>query len=166
MLLANGKVLITGGPNAEFYDPATGLFAAGRAYAGAIPVDLTNVTLNAALLPNGRVLITGGYSCMTPQLYNPAAGTFSLTGPMTGCDAENQYTAGVLLANGKVLFVGNIDSNYLPAAELFDSATGTFTRQEGAPVAAAATVTLLPDGTVLIAGGVLPGGSGDARASL
>src|SRR5687768_14693447 len=87
VLLANGKVFITGGPNAELYDPATGVFAAGRAYAGT--VDLSNVTLNATLLPDGRVLITGGYSCMTPQLYDPAAGTFSLTAPMTGCDAEN-----------------------------------------------------------------------------
>ncbi|MBK5292055.1 MAG: hypothetical protein JJE04_10305 [Acidobacteriia bacterium] len=160
-LLNNGKVLITGGPRAELYDPATGLFTATGPYAGRSAESVSTATL----LPDGRVLFAGwSGNCEPTELYDPVTGTFSATGPMTGCD--NVYTAGTLLMDGKVLFAGNIESNYVAAAEVFDPATGTFTPLEGAPVAAVSTFTLLPDGTVLIAGGVLPGGGGGPLASI
>ncbi len=158
VLLANGKVLFAGGPKAELYDPATGVFASTGVYAEA---RLDSVD-TATLLPDGRVLITG--YCMTPELYDPVTGTFSLTGPLTGCD--NVYTEATLLVNGKVLFVGNIESNYFPAAEMYDPANGTFTQLAGAPVAASSPATLLSDGTVLITGGVFIGGGGSAAAWL
>jgi hypothetical protein len=161
VLLANGKVLVAGGPRPELYDPATGGFAATGAYAGTSPESVDVDT--ATLLADGKVLITGwAANCKTPELYDPVAGTFSLTGPLTGCD--NVYTAATLLVNGKVLFVGNVESNYVGATEVFDPATGTFTPLEGAPVAASSPATLLPDGKVLISGGVFIGGGGSDAA--
>src|SRR5437588_731838 len=85
-LLLNGKVLITGGPNAELYDPATGAFTATGAYADAGSA----FQLTTTLLADGRVLITGcsyyddGYCEYVPadvgQIYDPATDAFSLTG--------------------------------------------------------------------------------------
>jgi hypothetical protein len=64
-----------------------------------------------------------------------------------------------LLNNGKVLFVGGYsaaDQPPLTTAELYDIQAQTFTFTAGAPGTARArhTATLLPDGTVLIAGGI------------
>jgi hypothetical protein len=159
VVLADGRVLLAGALEAELYDPATGRFAAAGAYA-ATDRQSMYITL---LLTDGRVLMVGlAAGCMTPELYDPVAGAFTLTGPLTGCD--NIYAAGTLLANGKVLFVGNIDSNYLPAAEMYDPTNGTFTQLDGAPVAVSSPATLLSDGTVLISGGTLPGGNGSDAA--
>jgi hypothetical protein len=73
-----------------------------------------------------------------------------------------------LLANGKVLIAGNEGNNGFPAdAEAYDPAAGTFTslgNMIGPHQFSAAT--LFPDGTVLITGGQLPGGSGDPGGEL
>ena len=108
----------------------------------------------ATLLPDGRVLIAGyaGF-CDDPQLYDPSTGTFSLTGPMTGC--EYVYQA-VTLTNGKVLFTGNVESNYLAVAEVYYPATQTFVNINNTVPRIWHTVTLLPDGMVLIAGAGVP----------
>ena len=71
-----------------------------------------------------------------------------------------------LLPNGKVLIAGGITlgagvtSKPLVTAELFDPATGTFIAATGNMITGLAlqTSTLLPDGTVLLAGGWLNGG--------
>ncbi len=160
VLLTNGKVLITGGPSAELYDPATGAFVITGAYAGTSRGRVHTATL----LPDGRVLIAGWAAfCEDPQLYDPRTDTFSVTGPMTECDRV--YKA-VTMPNGKVLFAGNIESNYIAAAEVYDPATGTFTDLKMTIPRNSSTVTPLPDGTVLITGAQLPGGHGDSRAEL
>jgi hypothetical protein len=164
VLLANGKVLIVGGPYAELYDPATGAFAVTGAYA----LGPQGWVGTATLLADGRVLITGCTAfCKAgwTELYDPVTGTFSLTGPMNGWANVNTAT---LLMNGKVLIVGNSENDGFPAeAEVYDPATGTFARignTIGPHEFSAAA--LLPDGTALITGGQLPGGSGSRRAEL
>ena len=206
ILLADGRVLIVGGPT-ELYDPSTGSFTlAGPA----IPIPRL---IGAMPLADGRVLLEG---CAEPcnsviaGFYDPAAGTFKDGGPqfaegvpgvvlvdgriliVGGCAADYQTKAEVfdpgtgvfspadlmtngcadintaaLLLNGKVLFVGS-DEYPVPAdASLFDPGTLTFAnvgpaiapREFSAP-------TLIPDGTVLITGGQLPGGSGQAFSEL
>lgn len=160
VLLANGKVLITGGPNAELYDPATGAFVMTGPYAGTSRERVDTATM----LPDGRVLIAGWAAfCEDPQVYDPVTGAFSLTGPMTEC--ARVYEA-VTLANGKVLFVGSIESNYIAAAEVYDPATGTFADLKKTIPRFLCTATPLLDGTVLIAGAQVPGGTGDSSVEL
>jgi large repetitive protein len=114
-LLKNGKVLIVGGasgnpPNltttAEFYDPATGTFAA----TGSMATSREEQT--ATLLTDGNVLIAGGETPMgstglqataTAELYDVAQGSFSAARTMIA--SRNAHTA-TLLPNGVVLRAG------------------------------------------------------------
>jgi len=175
-LLNNGKVLIAGGgsscPNnndgcvivdrPEIYDPATGAFTATGDYAdtsGDLWFETYGlVGASTTVLPNGKVLIA---SEPTAELYDPATGTFELTGQMTRGRSDRQpgWAIGgtaTLLPNGKVLLAGGniFEMSYLAEAELYDPSTGTFTAIGSMNKAREAqTATLLPDGTVLIAGG-------------
>ena len=69
--------------------------------------------------------------------------------------------------NRKVLIVGSDEYDWPADAEVYDPATGTVTGigNTTAPHEFS-TATLLGDGTVLVAGSQLPGGSGDASAEL
>jgi len=116
----------------------------------------------ATLLPNGKVLVVGGYSAgllESAELYDPSTGTWSFTGSLNVLRAG--YTA-TLLGNGKVLVAGgnaisgSQQSDLTKTAELYDPATGewSFTgslnvHREGH------TATLLSNGKVLFAGGVV-----------
>jgi hypothetical protein len=96
------------------------------------------------------------------QIYDPVSGKFSLTAPIF--TESNGATTATLLESGKVLVAGggNVnDDDYSPiGAGLYDPASGTFAtignltmaREDG-------TATLLPDGTVFIAGGDFGPGS-------
>jgi N-acetylneuraminic acid mutarotase len=112
-LLANGKVLITGGAgdgsdgttSAEIYDPGTGSFSS----TGTMSISRYDHT--ATLLASGTVLITGGlnssdFSLASAELYDPGTGSFSLTASMTSVRAGQSAT---LLANGKILISGGYD---------------------------------------------------------
>ena len=84
----------------------------------------------ATLLTNGKVLITGGMgtNCggTCAELYDPSAGIFTATGTMASPRFEHTAT---LLPSGKVLIAGGAfgqDNSALNSAELYDSATGTF----------------------------------------
>ena len=160
-LLANGKVLLSGVPAAEIYDPVTATFTAAGAYAGGSP----RFVMTSTLLPDNRVLLTGGTNVGWTELYDPGTDTFSLAGRMNGWGNVNTAT---LLTNGKILFVGNDENDGFPAeAELYDSATGIFTRIDNAGAGHEfAAAALLPDGAVLITGGQIPGGNGDVVSEL
>jgi hypothetical protein len=72
------------------------------------------------------------------------------------------------LTDGRVLFVGNAENDGTPAdAEVYDPTAGTFTSigKASAPNEYAAALRL-SDGTVLITGGQLIGGSGSAGSEL
>ena len=163
-LLPNGKVLVAGGsgggafPNsAELYDPATGTWS-------------VTGTLNAArnfhtatLLPNGKVLVAGGFggvnddrSLQSAELYDPATGMWSSTGKLN--TARCFHTA-TLLPNGKVLVAaGSMSSGSDPDptidAEMYDPTTGTWSYTGSLNTGRILnTMTLLPNGKVLVAGG-------------
>jgi hypothetical protein len=106
------------------------------------------------LLPNGRILVAGGGSS-SAELYDPAAGTWSVTGEMS--DNRSRHTA-TLLPNGKVLVAGGElnegDYYYLSSAALYNPATEKW--MAAAPMTtnrSVHTATLLPDGRVLVVGG-------------
>ncbi len=180
--LPGGRVLVTGGyvlvggssrpggtlASAEIYDPATGTWSATG------PLAEGRGGHTATLLPDGRVLVAGGYAVaadrskagsqlVSAELYDPATGTWSATGPLA--EARSDHTA-TQLPDGKVLVTGGSSNGplALASAEIYDPATGTWSAT--GPLAegrSGHTATLLPDGRVLVAGGsadsLLPDGA-------
>jgi hypothetical protein len=171
-LLRNGKVLVTGGRDgnrkvlatAELYDPMSGRFTP----TGAMSTPRESHT--ATLLSDGNVLITGGdngtESLATAELFDPASGSFAQTGSMY---APRGFHSATLRKDGTVLVAGgtsltsiaegNTRTEFLPqstaTAELFDPASDSFLPMgEMATPRARQTATPLPDGTVLLTGGV------------
>ena len=176
--LPNGKVLIVGGTDpttfgayntAELYDPSVYAFTAAADLPSTSDApDGTRDGETAIRLANGQVLLAGGLTENTSTfidtvlqsslLYDPDSDTFEVTGAMT----TPRWTApGVLLADGRVLIAAGASENgggafhSLISAEIFDPKTGTFSATGNMhshrynP-----TLTLLRDGTVLLAGGV------------
>ena len=163
-LLPNGLLLVAGGSDssgypgpiasAELYNPATGNWTNTGSLANA------RTYHTATLLPNGLVLVTGGNGISghlaSAELYNPATGTWTNTGSLA--TARFQHTA-TLLPNGLLLVAGGYGNGgsgiYVASAELYDPATGTWTTTGSLATARALhTATLLPNGLVLIAGGL------------
>ena len=161
-LLSSGKVLVGSVPS-QIYDPGTGAFSSNVAYPDPNPLWWTTTPLL-----NGKVLLNGW---TTPgaatELYDPATDAFTTTG--TPKNWEDVYTA-TLLANGKVLFAGSDPDIANPGqAEVYDPAAGTFTSiANTSPVTPEdfAAAVRLPNGTVMITGGQLIGGSGGTSAEL
>jgi len=124
-LLANGKVLVSGGgrdgqqgDRAELYDPATGTWSAtGNMLSPRRRHTLTPLT-------NGQVLAVGGHDTATgnhssAELYNPLSETWCTTGAMGG----NRYGhTATLLPNGRVLITAGISdiSGYGYTSEVYD----------------------------------------------
>jgi hypothetical protein len=172
--LLDGEVLVAGGQvnitldgsvinTAEVYDPNTGRFTAT---AGNLVVGVFGHT--ATRLKNGQVLIAGGFDGTEPsaaaELYNPGTRTFSAVGNLNV--ARIAHTA-TLLDDGTVLITGGRDAagNPLASAELYNPETQTFTLLSGGAcpgssgcmtaARASHSATLLLDGTVLIACGLI-----------
>ena len=161
-ILANGTVLIAGGTNpsgslasAEIYDPASGSFSA----TGSLTAARSHAT--STLLSAGRVLVVGGISAGaslgSAELYDPANGTFTPTGSLQ----TSRYAAtSTLLPDGRALIAGGHTTDPVSAsiasAEIYDPANGMFSAGAMLTTAReAATATLLGNGKVLIAGGLV-----------
>jgi N-acetylneuraminic acid mutarotase len=120
----------------------------------------------ATLLADGRVLVAGGQGESTTdnptglasaELYDPASGTFSPTGPMAGKRVLHTAT---LLADGRVLVTGGAQTLLvgagfpLASGEIYDPKSGTFSPTGSMATARVGdTATLLADGRVFVAGG-------------
>jgi large repetitive protein len=185
-LLPDGRVLLAGGGQvggddappplvtAELYDPATGTFAATGAMSS------PRAMHTATLLPDGQVLIAGGGDGDTPlgtaERYDVSSGSFTPTGSLGTARAVHTAT---LLGDGSVLVVGGLAQSATPdesgetattlldSVERYDPATGTFSPAGTLLVARGGhTATLLPDGRLLITGGVDPDGAAIGSAEL
>lgn len=167
-LLPDGRVLVSGGArdlsnmgtesldSAELYDPATGTWSF------AAPLNQARQNHTATLLPNGRLLIAAGarrplggsfVPLASAEIYDPAAGTWCVTGSLTTARVS---AVAVLLAGGRVLIAGGVDAANAPMAsvELYDPATAAWTTGPAmASRRGSFTTTLLADGRVLAAGG-------------
>ncbi|HUE57387.1 MAG TPA: kelch repeat-containing protein [Candidatus Udaeobacter sp.] len=183
-VLNNGEVLVAGGrdrglygiSSAELYNPSRGTFG----FTGNLNAGRANFT--ATLLDNGKVLIAGGdayifmptgtqHVCYSSaELYDPSTGKFAITGSMHAgrCSYLTPGFTATPLNNGQVLIAGGADPNgFIPAAELYDPSTGTFSLTGSLKTPRLGhTATLLPNGDALIAGGVDSAGNYLASAEL
>jgi hypothetical protein len=164
-LLPDGKVFIAGGRNANFlnstelYDPVSNTFLSPD------PATLTVAREDAAavLLPNGKVLIAGGLGAGatvlgSTELYDPASNTF-LIPDSAAMNVPRYFETATLLPDGKVLLAGGYGTDGadpLASTELYDPASNSFASATATMNAARALASagLLPNGKVIIAGGV------------
>jgi len=148
-LLPNGKVLIAGGEgpsgiltSAELYDAASGHWAPSGT------VGLARLGSPLTLLLTGKVLAVDTFPFIAPSaaLYDPASDSWM----PTGSAAPQESPTATLLLDGKVLLAG-----FEPRAELYDPASGTWAMTGGLITDRFAhTATMLPNGNVLVAGGL------------
>lgn len=171
-LLVNGKVLVAGGSDfdtttrsSELFDPATGLWQ----ITGDLRTERQGHT--ATLLPDGRVLAAGGQLnngtvLSSAEIYDPSTSSWNFVGSMKSPHFNHTAT---LLPSGKVLVTGGssvgaanseLGSTAIAVVEVFDPATNQWT-QLGSMKASRQqhTATLLPNGSLLIAGGILTSSS-------
>ncbi|HZU43143.1 MAG TPA: kelch repeat-containing protein [Terriglobales bacterium] len=143
----------------------TPLAAAQTSGTWALTGQMANSEQNATatLMQNGKVLVSGGdmgglaVIINNAQIFDPATNSWKMAHAMR---AARMGHGGTLLPNGKVLISGGM--NYvspnlviLKSAELYDPTANTFTAT--APMAVprqAHTATLLPNGKVLVVGGL------------
>jgi hypothetical protein len=138
----------------------------------------TLINCSVSGCPNGQVLIAGGIGVSneaevelaSAELYDQTNGRFNLTGAMT--TARDSATA-TALSDGRILIAGGegLDSSgnltVLGSAEIYDPCTQTFSCVGGAASGSSPacnssmttprllhSATLLPDGAVLLAGGI------------
>jgi Kelch motif protein len=149
-LLASGEILVVSGDSRgpQLYDPATGAWRR----TGVMTARREGHT--AALLASGKVLVVGGISNTTSaEIYDPATDRWTLTGPMTASHGEG--ASATLLRLSRVLVAGGGPPG--PAGnsvDLYDPATARWTALEAMAASRIFfTGTLLPSGTLLLAGG-------------
>jgi len=139
----------------------------------------TRFGATATLLNNGRVLIAGGGTTAgangtnSAVLYNPITRTYSATGNLFA-SGRRDHTAHIL-TDGRVLLVGGFDDtgNPLDSLETYDPSLGTFlqfqitggTNNGMVSPRALHTSTVLPNGTLLVAGGCGTAACADAVRS-
>jgi N-acetylneuraminic acid mutarotase len=154
-LLQNGQVLVTGA-TAALYKPATNAWTA----TGSPSTPRQEAT--TTLLPDGDVLLAGGdppgggNSLPNAELYDPTTGKWTVTGSM---NAGRYGGTATLLTNGTVLATGGCTGGCGNQPAL--SSTEVYQPQQGLwfPITSMTqprvfqTATLLPDGSVLVAGG-------------
>lgn len=165
--LRDGRILLAGGYDGqdtidtlEIYDPASGAWTTGA------PLPEPRAGHSATLLNDGRVLVAGGYQgprpLATAAIYDPTANTWQTVPDMV--TPRHSHTA-TLLPDGRVLIaggrkavefgaVGEFQASMLDAAEVFDPASMSWATVDPMSIPRFShSDTLLPDGTVLIAGG-------------
>jgi hypothetical protein len=173
-LLPDGTVLVAGGTycapggcaisgvtplaSAEIFNPATGTWSATGGMVTA------RYGFLATLLPNGTVLVAGGTApcgttaqCPTTaaEIYDPAAGTWASTSTsLYAATYPPGYFQATVLPDQTALALGAVNGveSSTPVAEIYNMTAGTWA-SVAAPTFGPNTATLLPDGTVLAAGG-------------
>jgi hypothetical protein len=151
VLLPTGKVLVVGDrsfqvPGAAVYDADTNSWAST-----ASPPDFFN---DLTLLTNGKVLAESGvFGGRPPHLYDPTTEKWVAT-------ASGSFSGRIaaLLADGRALSVG------ARQAKLYNPLSETWADTGSMAVGAFGVFGLLRDGTVLGAGGIVPGTLGTPKA--
>jgi len=157
VLLADGRILITGGDGASGPLQPAEFFATDGAVSPAASMNVARSGHFAVALSDGRVLVGGGNSggggaTNSAEIYDPSSDSWTLTNPLT--QARAGATA-ALLQDGRVLVAGGDNGGYPSnTVEIYDPSTGSFSFAGtlSSPRTKHA-MTVLQDGRVLIAGG-------------
>ena len=161
-LLGDGRVLVAGGivnvgsikASAEIFDPLSGTWSPAG------DMKWPRGWHTATLLPDGRVLVFGGWSGRGPQntaeIFDPLSGTWSEASFLEGRPLF-WHTATLLPAHGGMVLVAgeNMSGGDWKAVHVYSVAANAWFRDFSAMIEKRSehTATLLPDGTVLLAGG-------------
>ena len=162
--LHDGRVLAGGGlinepdmvewaSEVEIYDPDTNKWTPTES--------MTTPHTEAVALPDGRVLATGDAFLHTDspvsETYDPSTDEWTATEAMLQRRSNHTLT---LLPDGRVLAAGGIgfiDDDYIPLSttEMFNPVTNAWSSgPELSQPRALHSATLMPDGSVLLAGGI------------
>ncbi len=162
-----GKVMVAGGwddinnarSTTEIYNPATNTWSAGPNLKQARAIH------TALLMDDGRIMLAGGLTNInaigSTEYYDPVGNTWNFG---AGLVQKRNYHTATKLNDGKILLAGGVDCSRpdgihvscgYPVPELFDPATGSWRLAGGTTTPRNQhTATLLPNGRVLLLGGV------------
>jgi len=154
-LLNNGRVLIAGLYNvADLYNPATNTMSAG----GSDPVARFEALL--VTMADGRVLMAGGSMGATvwssASLYDPATNTWAAASNM---GVARRIASAVRLSNGSAFVVAGAASaggtTQIAQTNIYNISTNLWTPAANVPVPvnSEATLSVVPNGSVLRVGG-------------
>ena len=160
-MLADGRVLIVGGENAngpvgpaEIFDPASGSFS----FTGNLITPRTDHT--ATRLSSGSVLIAGGRDSSSraltaTEIFDPGTGVSS-NGP--GLNNARTGASATLLSDGRIVFAGGDATG---SVDLYDPQANTFISVGEGMLAPRGqhSAAILDDGRILLTGGVAPDGT-------
>src|SRR3954451_23000028 len=167
-LLADGRVLVTGGHNGGALDSSQLYDAKKNAWSNAASMHIARTGQAAVLLKSGKVLVAGGFApgdpaatnggyTKTAEIYDPETNSWEQTGDMSAARYQPTMT---LLDDGRVLVAGgsgdtdNLGAVPLASAEIFNPDTGAWSDAAAMSAGRAnATATLLKNGRVLVVGG-------------
>jgi N-acetylneuraminic acid mutarotase len=150
-LLASGKVLVVGGPDAELFDPTTKKWF----WAGKLAQPRGRHT--ATRLEDGRVAVVGGFISegevtASVELYNPKTAKWFDGGQLL---EPRAYQTALGLDGNRVLLAGGENPRNTPTAEIHSALTSrsTVTAPLQKPHAFCQAWVRLNDGRLLVTGG-------------
>ena len=167
-LLADGSVLVVGGsyapfsfgcgtrPSAELWNPSTGQWTATASVGGAFGHTATRLSDGSVLVAGGIGRGFNGVFCVDnpvaqASIYHPGDAT------VTTADNMNEargYASATLLADGRVLVAGGVQSSLLASAELYDPQADAWTTTDSlSEPHVHHQAARLADGRILIADG-------------
>ena len=169
-VLGDGRLLISGGADANGPTGTADLFSTSGSWEAAASMTAQRSHQSCAALPNGHVLVAGGTTSSggitnSAEIYDPSADSWTQAGVMN--DARSGATASVL-QDGRVLIAGGQSSGgALNTLEIFDPNSGNFShagtmsspRQDHA-------AAVLSDGRVLLVGGSSDGANALATTDI
>jgi hypothetical protein len=155
-VLRDGRVLAVGGigatmndlASAEVWNPETGTWTM-------LPnLPQTRFSQSASVLRDGRVLLVGGIVDGTISrstvIFDPANDAF-IAGPST--HAPHAQACALIMRDGRVLVAGGYGGN----PEIYDPRSNSWAVTGATPQRIRPLMTILPNGSVLLAGGTDPG---------
>jgi trimeric autotransporter adhesin len=157
VVLADGRVMKVGGEastapspyapystRAEIWDPATNLWSATG------PMSIGRSTIEPVLLADGKVLVAGGRNTMSQrstEIYDPATGVFT---PGAEMPADFEPQTATVLPNADIVYTAGYNRQLMR----YNAASGSWNLSGPQRIRRRdLSVSRLPDGNVLLAGG-------------